>query len=109
MSLLSFNRAELYRQNVFEGYIDEDGNFLPGSKSWKRCCSCDFVPNGSALKISIPDGNVEYYSYTISNIPVCVDDFEYGDYIKLLIHGGKELILKVKGFHRYQLQCKIWA
>ena len=55
------------------------------------------------------DGSIDYYSYEVHNLPVGIEKFSYGDFIKLEILGAEEVIMKVKGFHRYQLQCKIWA
>lgn len=109
MSLLDFHASKLYRQTKAEGYVDENGDYHPAESSWKFECSCDVVPTGEANKIAIPDGQVETYSYTIYNIPVCTKKFKYGDFIKLVLLGGETATLKVKGFHRYQYQCKIWA
>ncbi len=109
MSLLNFNASKLYRQIKEDGYTDEEGNYHPGKSEWQFCCECDIVPAGEANKIVIPDGSMDYYSYTVYNIPVGVEKFEYGDFVKLIILDGEEVIIKVKGFHRYQLQCKLWA
>lgn len=109
MSLLNFHTSKLYRQIRKESYTDEDGNYHHGVTQWKYCCDCDAVPAGEANKIAIPDGSVDYYSYIVYNIPVGVKKFEYGDFIKLITLGNEEVILKVKGFHRYQLQCKLWV
>ena len=109
MSLLSFHASKLYRQVKVEGFVDEDGNYRPGGTKWEFCCNCDAVPAGEANKIVIQDGSIDYYSYTVYNLPTGIKKFEYGDFIKLVILGGDEVIIKVKGFHRYQLQCKLWA
>lgn len=109
MSLLNFKASKLYRQTKTEGYTDVNGDYHHGKIKWEYCCSCDVVPAGEANKIAIPDGSIDFYSYTVYNIPVCVKKFNYGDFVRLLVLGEEEVILKVKGFHRYQLQCKLWV
>ena len=109
MSLLNFRASKLYRQVRIGGDIDADGNYIPGNTEWKFCCNCNAVPAGEANKITTSDGTVDFYSYTISGLPVGIKKFEYGDFIKLEILGDEEVVLKVKGFHRYQLQCKLWV
>lgn len=108
MALLNFKASKLYRQVTTTSYFDEQGDYHPGTDSYEFCCDCDVEPAGQANKITIPDGQVETYSFTISNMPREVEDFCYGDFIKLQ-HQGREFTLKVKGFQRYQYQCKIWA
>ncbi|WP_293528302.1 hypothetical protein, partial [Prevotella sp.] len=85
------------------------GNYHQGKTEWKFCCTCDVVPAGEANKLVTSDGSIDYYSYEVHNLPVGIEKFSYGDFIKLEILGAEEVIIKVKGFHRYQLQCKIWA
>lgn len=110
MSLLNFHASKLYRlKRIHDDAYDDDGNFRPTLMEWEYCCDCDVVPAGEANKIAIPDGTIDFYSYNITNIPVGIKTFSYGESIKLVILGCEEAILKVKGFHRYQLQCKIWA
>ena len=109
MSLLSFHASKLYRQHKVEGYVDDDGNYHKGTTEWKFCCTCDVVPAGDANKVVTIDGSIDYYSYEVYNLPVAIEKFSYGDFIKLDILGAEEAVLKVKGFHRYQLQSKIWA
>ncbi len=109
MSLLSFHASKLYRQTRADAFTDDDGNYHQGESKWEFCCDCDVVPAGEANKVVIQDGSIDYYSYEVHNLPVGIKKFEYGDFIKLLILGEEEVIIKVKGFHRYQLQCKIWA
>lgn len=109
MSILSFHASKLYRQQKVAGYTDDDGNYHQGKTEWKFCCTCDVVPAGEANKLVTSDGSIDYYSYEVHNLPVGIEKFSYGDFIKLDILGAEEVIIKVKGFHRYQLQCKIWA
>lgn len=109
MSLLNFHASELYRQVSPCGSYDGNGDFRPCPPKWEFCCRCDVVPAGEANKIVIPDGTIDFYSYMVYNLPVSIRKFEYGDFVKLILLGNEEVIVKVKGFHRYQLQCKLWA
>lgn len=109
MSLLSFHASKLFRQVRAEGYTDSNGDYHQGTSRWDFCCNCDVVPAGEANKITIPDGSIDYYSYSVYNLPVGIKKFEYGEFVKLILLEGEEVILKVKGFHRYQLQCKLWV
>lgn len=92
-----------------EGHDDDNGDFVPGSKAWvDYYCKCDVVPAGKANTIPIADGQVETYSYTIYNLPTNCREFKYGDTVRIKMFGTiKEF--KVLGFHRYQLQCKMWV
>ena len=54
------------------------------------------------------DGIVRSYSYTVYLRANC-RTFMIGDRIKIHLLEGIEREFSVKGFHRYQLQCKIWV
>ncbi|WHX12242.1 hypothetical protein QMY64_13785 [Phocaeicola dorei] len=55
------------------------------------------------------DGIIRKYSYEVCNIPANCRAFTIGDRVKISLLGGIEREFEVKGFHRYQLQCKIWV
>lgn len=109
MSLLNFRASKLYRQVKKHDVYDDDGNFRPTLFEWEFCCDCNVVPVGEANKITTPDGTIDFYSYTVNGLPPGIKKFEYGEFVKLEILEDEEAILKVKGFHRYQLQCKLWV
>lgn len=144
MAVLSFSAHTLsYKQE--EGYRDQEtGDYIKSNSKWiEDYCACDIVPAGKANEIQIPDGTIETYSYTISNLPVSCREFQYGDRVRIKLYGndlnkdredvnfsseGKWILangtvlgregehteylvreFKVLGFHRYQLQCKLWV
>jgi len=109
MAVLNFLAHKLYCQLVTEGYEDDNGDYHEGEKSWEEYCMCDIVPAGRANTITTPDGNVFTYSYTISNLPYNSRDFEVGEKVKIAFFGKDEVVFTIKGFHRYQMQCKIWV
>lgn len=109
MAVLNFASYSLDYKVIAQGYEDGKGDWIQGEKSWiKDYCKCDVVPAGRADVISLPDGTVQHYSYTIYNLPNTCRDFAYGDIIRIKPDGGNAREFKVLGFHRYQLQCKIW-
>lgn len=110
MSVINFTPHQLDYQVAGEGYDDpETGDYVPASSHWvERAYDVHAVPAGPAGLIPLPDGKMEQYSYVISQLPTDCIEFKYGQKIRLRI--GETLVeLAVKGFHRYQLQAKIWA
>lgn len=93
-------------------YEDENGDFHAGSERWETCSTCDAVPSGRAEEITLPDGESIKYSYTIY-LPKMTREFLFGEKIRIRFY--KEGVLQekkefsVKGFHRYQHQCKMWV
>lgn len=110
MALLDFAAHTLSYKEVEAGHEDENGDWVQGSERWvEGYCKCDIVPAGKANVITIPDGTTQTYSYSIYNLPRACRKFEYGDTIKIKLYGQEEKVFKVLGFHRYQLQCKMWV
>lgn len=113
MGVLDFAPHTLDYLEVVEGHDDEDtGDYVPGTESWvENYCKCDVVPAGKADTITTQDGQVEPYSYTIYNLPRTCRKFRYGETIRIKFFGSDEEAQEftVKGFHRYQLQCKMWV
>lgn len=111
MSVLNF-AAHILQMEVqgSEGHYDEEtGNYVASSSSsWEEVCKCDIVPGGKAATITLPDGTLTNYSYTIY-LPKDCKEFSFGDNIRLLLYGKQARQFKVLGFHRYQHQCKIWV
>lgn len=90
------------------GYEDENGDYRPGEEHWEGDIPCDVVPSGKAEEKEFEDGVVRSYSYTVYLSANC-RTFTIGDRVKIKMLGGIEREFNVKGFHRYQLQCKIWV
>lgn len=98
-----------YEVKTKEGYEDSLGDFHEGTTEWKGNIQCDAVPsNGRANEIQFEDGTLHKYSYTIY-MGADVRDFEIGERIRLTLYGGIKKVFVVKGFHRYQLQAKLWV
>lgn len=109
MPVLNFTPHWLWTQDT-EGYEDAKGNYHAGSGKWKKYLKCDIVPAGQAKELPLPDGSTRTYTYVIHVYDRKCRDFELGELIRLTRFGkddGREY--EVVGFHRYQLQCKIWV
>lgn len=89
-----------------DGYEDENGDYHAGESRWAGDIPCDAVPAGKAEEKEFEDGVVRSYSYTVYALPDC-RTFTIGDRVKISF-GQTEREFTIKGFHRYQLQCKMW-
>jgi hypothetical protein len=109
MAVLSRNPHSLQYLVSTPGYEDENGDYHPGEEHWEGNIPCDAVPStGKAVERVFEDGVLRSYSYTVY-LPSDCRMFTVGDRVKISLLGGIEREFEVKGFHRYQLQCKIWV
>ena len=113
MSVLNLAPHILDYLEVVPGHDDEEtGDYIKGSETWvEGYCKCDIVPAGKADTITTPDGQVEPYSYTIYNLPRDCRKFTYGEKVRVKMFGKDDEVEEfvVKGFHRYQMQSKMWV
>lgn len=107
MGVLKMKPHRLAYWQITDGYVDENGDNHEGQKTLVDCCECDMVPAGAANEITFEDGVADTYSYTIY-LPADCPKFHRGDKI-VVTHFDSQTEFTVKGFHRYQLQCKIWV
>lgn len=72
---------------------------------------CRYEPNGAAQTITLPDGTAYQYSYTIYLSVNPNLSIQYGDLIELTSQDGVVIAesLEVRGFHRGQLDMKVWV
>lgn len=105
MSVLRFFTDQLSIL-VTSGYTDSNGDYIEDSKTWETCDKCMAVPAGSSNEIKFDDGTVRRYSF-VCYLKADCQEYKDGDTVKLL-RNGREYIFDVKGFHRYQLQSKLW-
>lgn len=112
MAILKLKPHKLEYLAKEEGYEDENGDYHAGGQEWKELSECDIVPAGQASQITLPDGTTVQYSYTIY-LPRYTREFHVGDRVRIKFYGhGTRLEAQefsVKGFHPYQLQCKMWV
>ena len=92
-----------------EGSIDSEGNPVSGEGTWSESIPCDAVPAGKANERVFEDGVKRSYSHTIYLKPDCPDMY-FGQTLELHYNTSPEPTYhKVLGFHRYQLQAKVWV
>ena len=112
MPVLKLMPHMLSALSITEGYEDENGDYHKGTEEWKEVCKCDAVPAGEAREITLPDGVKVAYTYTIY-LPKTAREFVTGEKVSISFFGNGTLQEKkefmVKGFHRYQHQCKMWV
>ena len=89
------------------GFEDDNGDWHNGSEEWSEEIPCHAVPAGQANLITYEDGKTATYSYTVGRLDKKCREFLIGEKVKLKV-ADKERIFTVKGFHRYQLQSKLW-
>ena len=90
------------------GYEDDNGDYHPGEEHWEGDIPCDAVPSGEAEEREFEDGVMKSYSYTVY-LPSNCQNFTIGDRVRISLLRGIEREFEVKGFHRYQKQCKLWV
>ena len=87
-----------------------NGDWSEGATTYSSPIPCRYEPNGQARTIVLSDGKAYVYSYMVY---LCVDpslNIQYGDIIELTSQDGKIIgEYEVKGFHRGQLDMKIWV
>lgn len=109
MAVLSLKPHILEYQVIKDGYENANGDYHQGESMWKGCIECDAVPaSGKSNEIKFEDGSVKHYSYTIY-LKSNVREFQLGEKVRITLYGGIKRIFTVKGFHRYQLQAKLWV
>lgn len=88
---------------------DSEGNPVQGEGTWSDPIPCDAVPAGRANERVFEDGVKRSYSHTLYLKKEC-PDFYLGQTISLHYNtDGRTTYHKVLGFHRYQLQAKVWV
>lgn len=110
MAVLTLKPHKLeYEEKIQDGYEDSRGDFHEGKFVWAGSIECDAVPaNGKANEMKFEDGTTHHYSYIVY-MKNDVRDFSIGEKVRITLYGGIQKVFTVKGFHRYQLQSKLWV
>lgn len=109
MSVLNLKPHRLSYLVVSNGYEDENGDYHEGESRWEGVIPCDAVPSsGQASERQFEDGVSRAYSYVVY-MGTDVKHFCVGEKVRITFLGGIEREFDVKGFQRYQLQCKLWV
>lgn len=108
MSVIDLIPHTLRYCTVSDGYEDERGDWHEGTETWSDPINCHAVPAGAANIITYADGTTATYTYTVGRLDPECREFKIGEKVSLNVC-GVEREFQVKGFHRYQLQSKIWV
>lgn len=110
MAMVSFRPhcMTVYRKG--EGSYNTAGDWVESTETVATRVPCRYEPNGAARTITLQDGKEYKYSYMVY-LCVCPHlDIRYGDIIELTSQDGKSMgRYEVKGFHRGQLDMKVWV
>ena len=112
MPVLDYNAYELELFDEGRHYYDDNGDLVRESGGWRRIGRCNAVPAGRNNVINLPneDGKAVSFSFTIILHNPDSREFQFGERIRLkTVHSKEVRELTVKGFARYQHQCKIYA
>lgn len=90
------------------GYEDDNGDYHEGKSGWSEPLECHAVPAGRANEITFADGQTATYTYTVGRLSPDCREFKVGDDVRLDVNGIVRKF-QVKGFHRYQMQSKLWV
>ena len=92
------------------GSYDKNRNWVEGSETISGPIPCRYEPNGKANTITLLDGSVYRYSYTVYLSVNPSLDIKFGDFVELTSQDGVFIgRYEVKGFHRGQLDMKVWV
>ena len=110
MAIVSFRPHKMRIVHKGEGAYDSNGDWVEGQATYSDYIPCRYEPNGSAQTITLPDGTIYKYTFTVY---MCVNPAQmvrYGDVIELTSQDGiVRGEFSVKGFHRGQLDMKVWV
>lgn len=91
------------------GSYDSTGGFTPGEKKVTDGVPCRYEPNGRAKSIALEDGSLYTYSYMVYLDTDC-PEISFGDEIELFDqYGSSKGKFTAHGFHRGQLNSKLWV
>ena len=108
MSVINLIPHTLSYRVTADGYEDDNGDWHEGKAGWSDPIECHAVPSGKADLITYADGTTAHYSYEVGRLAPDCREFQIGEDVKLNVL-GIERVFQVKGFHRYQLQSKVWV
>lgn len=111
MAVLDFRASYIeYLEGATDGYYDKRGEWHAGGERWVYLAKCNVMRAGKENQITIPDGTVGHYTYTIGGLPKDCREFRYGERIRIHMFGSADYDERtVLGFQRYQLQSKLYV
>lgn len=109
MSVLKLKPHRLEYCISSEASILDNGDAVEGNKEWKGPIACDAVPlSGKAAEVRFEDGTTKICSFVVY-LDRDVRNFTLRDKVRIYLLDGSVKTGRVKGFVRYQMQCKLWV
>lgn len=109
MPAVMFRPHALSVLEVPEGGYDENGDFVPSAGSWSGRIPCRYEPNGRASTVPVGEGRNYVYSYTVYLGADC-PEIAYGQVVRIFDKDGTSIgDFRAKGFHRGQLNARLWV
>lgn len=109
MPNVSFRPHSLSLLHVGEGQYDENGDFVPAEEGWSDKIPCRYEPNGKARTVPVGEDKDFVYDYTVYLNNDC-PDIAYGQMVRLYDKDDQLLgEFRSRGFHRGQLNAKLWV
>lgn len=106
--MVSFRPHTLNLVLSLSGEYNSTGKYIPGGQKVIKGVECRYEPNGRANSIVLQDGKVFIYSYMVY-LDVDCPEISYGDVVELFDKNGNSIgEFTVQGFHRGQLNARIW-
>jgi len=107
--MISFRPHTLKYAVISEGHFDEIGDYVVGSVEFnEEAIPCRYEPNGRASSVAFADGRTYVYQYVVY-LDVNCRKFELDETVRLYDTEGNMIAeYKVQGFHRGQLNSKLW-
>ncbi len=107
--MVSFRPHTLKYATLVKGHENENGDYIADEvKFVEPALSCRFEPNGKASSVAFADGRTYAYQYVVYLDRDC-RTFELDEIVQLYDQEGNMVAeCKVQGFHRGQLNSKLW-
>lgn len=109
MALVSFRPHTLRIATFTEGYYDGNRDYHAGVEILSEPIACRYEPNGAAKVVPIGEGRNSVYSYKVY-LDVSCPEIPFGTRLELYDANGNSMgIYSSLGFHRGQLDSKLWV
>lgn len=91
-----------------EGHKADNGDWIPGKEIIGDPIPCRYELSNKANTITLPDGQAFSYSLVVY-LDLSDIDYPFGTTVRIFDKLGKQVFVKqIQGFHRGQLNMRIW-
>ena len=109
MVSVSFRPHTLKLLTLTGGHYDKNHDYVAGTESWSSPIPCRYEPNGRARVVPVGEGKDFRYEYLVYLNTDC-PEIAYGQHVRLYDADGVQIgEYEARGFHRGQLDAKLWV